>query len=83
MDTDQEILKLVGITSRTEQAVIDLKGSLDRAIPLLTAADCALEKRVRKLERKQWYQSGAQTVLGGIVLWLIQHAAKIVPALWR
>jgi hypothetical protein len=70
MDTDQEILKLVGTTSRIEQAITDMKGTLDRALPFLTAADCALDKRVRKLERKQWYWSGAFAAVGVILGWV-------------
>lgn len=75
IDNDQEILKLVAITSRTEQKVDDLCARIDKAIPFLVEEDKALGDRVSAVEKRQWYWSGAFAAIGAVIGW-VAHLFK-------
>lgn len=62
--SEQTIVKLISEQAATTQAVTDLKGSLDKAIPYLVAQDKINADKIDGLENKMYYFGGAGTVIG-------------------
>lgn len=71
--SEQTIIQLVQGQATTTQALVDLKGSFDKAIPYLVKKDEENFKAIRGVERKIWYFGGAGSVLGFIGTHIIER----------
>jgi hypothetical protein len=75
--SESTLIKIVEGQAATAQAVIDLKDSFDKAIPILVNKHGELEKDVRKVEKKLWYFGGAGSVLGYLGTHVIDKYFKL------
>ena len=65
--TEQTLIELVKGQATVAQAVTDLKGSFEKAIPYLVQRDEGLAKDIRGVERKIWYFGGIGSGVGFIL----------------
>ena len=79
MEIEQVLLDLTREQAATQQSVIDLGNRLlgangqPGALTILSQDHKELEDRVKSVEKKVWYFSGAGTVLGTALSYLGYH----------
>ena len=64
---EQTIIQLVHGQGKIEQALLDMKDRVDRAIPALVAEDKANADNLKSVEKKIWYFGGIGTAVGFVV----------------
>lgn len=62
--SEHTIVELIKGQSATTQAILDLRNSMDKAIPYLVAQDEKNSLSIQEVQKKVWYLSGAGTVIG-------------------
>jgi hypothetical protein len=67
--SEQTLIQLVHGQGKIEQALLDMKDRVDRAIPALVEEDKTNAANIKNVEKKIWYFGGAGTAAG----FLIEH----------
>jgi hypothetical protein len=74
--SDNHIIKLIDGQARTAQALTDLKGTVEKGFKFIHGEHTELEGRVRKVEKKVWYATGAGAAVGYALSYLGIHLGK-------
>ena len=61
---DDHIVELIKGQAATAQAVLDLKGSVEKGFTFIHSEQKELETRVGGVEKKVWYSFGVGSTLG-------------------